>query len=124
MLSTVATFNELPEAYVLRGRLLAEDIPAWVTHEYQIANDWFWATARHGAWVQVATIDEAEAFAIVRAAKAGDFRALLAEQFGETDDLRCPKCGAADCWKRRPILQGSVAVLFGLFTGTIPPLFL
>jgi hypothetical protein len=122
MLSTVATFNKLPEAYILRGRLLAEDIPAWVTNEYQIAIDWFYATARHGAWVQVSAINETEAFEIVRAAMAGEFKALLAEQFGEIDELRCPQCGTTDCWKRRPLIRGAVAILFGVLTRTIPPL--
>ena len=122
MLSTIATFNELPEAYVLCGRLSAEGIPAWIAHEYQIANDWFRATARHGAWVQVPGIREAEAFEIVRAAKVGDFEALLTEQFGEINKLHCPQCGATSCWKRRPFLEGTFAILFGVLTLTIPPL--
>jgi GNAT superfamily N-acetyltransferase len=122
MLSTVATFNELPEAYILRGRLLAEDIPAWVIHEYQIGNFWFRAIAWHGAWVQVPTIVEAEAFEIVRAAKAGEFQELLEEQFGDLDEPHCPKCGTADCWKRRPIVRGSLTLFYGVLTATIPPL--
>ena len=122
MLSTVATFNELPEAYILRGRLWAEGIPSWITHEYQIANDWFRATARHGAWVQVPAIDEADALAIIRAARAGEFTAQLSGQFGETENLHCPNCSSTDCWKRRPIVTASLAVAYGVLTGTIPPL--
>lgn len=120
MLSTVATFNELPEAYILRGRLWAEGIPSWITHEYQIANDWFRATARHGAWVQVPTVDEANALEIVRAARAGAFKAQLSGQFGELEDLHCPNCGSTDFWKRRPIVTASFAMTLGLLLGITP----
>jgi GNAT superfamily N-acetyltransferase len=122
MLSTVATFNELPEAYVLRGRLSAEGIPSWIAHELQIANDWFRATARQGACVQVAAGDAADAWAIIRAAGAGDFKASLRERFGEIDDLRCPACGSTDCWKRRSMVSGPLALAFGVLMITIPPL--
>ncbi len=122
MLVNVAAFNEVRDAHILRGRLWAEGIPSWTAHELQIANDWFRATARQGALVQVSSLDAEDAFEIIRSAKAGAFKAMLAERFGDMEELCCPKCGVSDCWKRRPIIRGSLAILFGMLTVTIPPL--
>jgi GNAT superfamily N-acetyltransferase len=119
---TIAAFDKTMEAHILRARLQAEDIPAWVAHEYQIANQWTRSIGLLGVQIQVRDEDAAAAQAVVADGKAGAFRALLEEAFGDLDDRRCPKCGASDCWKRRPLLRGTLALLFGLSTATVPPL--
>ncbi len=58
---TVANFDDLTEALLLRSRLEAEGIPAFVPDEYTAQNDWALIYAIGGIRVQVPDgfVDEA-----------------------------------------------------------------
>ena len=53
MLVTVARTEMAPEAHILRGRLEAEGIPAFVQHEHHVTLDWFISNALGGVRLQM-----------------------------------------------------------------------
>jgi hypothetical protein len=109
MLTTVAKFRDPWEAHMLRMRLEAEGVPAFVTYEFHIGNNWLWSTALGGARVQVWDRLAIDAFDVWQRCRDGEFRDHLVMEFGDIDDPRCPHCGAQNYWKRRSIL---VTIIF------------
>lgn len=92
MLATVATFIDPTDAHILRARLEAEGIPAYVVNEHHVRLNWFQAMALGGARVQVAATDVEEARQVVAAIERGEF-ALPDEP---SDAVVCPRCGSHD----------------------------
>jgi Putative prokaryotic signal transducing protein len=122
MLVTVARFRDPWEAQMLRGRLEAEDIPAFVVHQYHIGTVWYLSRALHGVKVQVLSDDVAEARAVMARCSSGAYSAELLELFGTLGEPQCPNCGSISC-KRRPVAaQATFAfVVFLLTRVVIPP---
>ncbi len=87
---------------MLRMRLEAEGVPAFVQHEFHIGNNWPWSTALGGVKVQVWHRLANDATEIARLCRLGGFRDELANLFGDIDDPRCPFCGSFDYRRRRP----------------------
>ncbi len=82
---TVATFSKPEEAQLLRLRLEAGGVPAYVQDENVVLLYWFYSNAIGGVRVQIAEED-------IDAAKE-----ILAERPVVADDPtmpRCPKCGS------------------------------
>jgi hypothetical protein len=121
MLVTVASFREPWEAHLLRGRLQAEGILAFVAFDQHAGNKWIISNALGGAKVQVSS-DEIELAREVEAeCRNGVFKKHLESQIGELDDPVCPHCGGTEFRKRRPFLRAALAVILSLGTGTILP---
>ena len=120
MLATVERFNEPWEAHLFRMRLEAEDIPAFVIHEYHIWNAWYLAMALGGARVQVPAERYREAREIWRLCREGQYRQLLQEELGDLDDVCCIYCNSDKITRRPPILMITFAIV-GLFFGMIFP---
>ena len=81
---TIASFERPEEAHLLRMRLEAVGIPAFVRDEHFVQMDMLYSNAIGGVRLQVANADLESA------------RTLLAEDRGiENDDseLQCPQCG-------------------------------
>jgi len=116
MLVTAARFFELPLAYIVRGRLEVEGIPAFVAFAYHVGNNWFQAVGLLGAHVLISSFDVDDAVAVGDAAAAGEYAALIDDMFGPFDPLRCPACGSADCVRRRPLWQSCVRAVVVFFT--------
>ena len=93
-LSTVAVFTDPLEAHLLRGRLKAERIPAFVVNEYHIGAIWMLANVLGGVRVQVPSSFRAEAEVVVNAHLRGEYERVLCEQFDDVDVEVCPRCGA------------------------------
>jgi len=106
---------------MLRGRLWAEGVFAVVAFEHHVGNNWLYSTALSGARVLVRRADGEAARSIERLCRAGEFQRLLEAELGDLDERRCPHCGAADCWKRRPIFQGLLAIAALFLAGLLPP---
>jgi hypothetical protein len=70
---TIATFDFLPEAEIVRGRLRAEGIPSELADAHLVQTDWLYAIAVGGIKVRVEERYAAKALAIV----AHDFSADL-----------------------------------------------
>jgi len=84
-MTTIATFTKPEEAHLLRMRLEALGIEAFIQDENLIQIDLLLSNAIGGVRVQVADEDEQAV------------RELLKEDTGipaEADALRCPKCGS------------------------------
>jgi hypothetical protein len=88
MLVTVSSHIDPTDAHIMRCRLEAEGVPAFVAHEHHVRLTWHLATALGGAKVQVAEEDAETAKQIIEAVARGDY--ALPD---EPDDSRhCPKC--------------------------------
>lgn len=92
MLTTIASFVDPTDAHILRARLEAEGIPAYVVNEHHVRLNWFQAMALGGARVQVADEDAEEARQVMAALERGEF-ALPDEP---SDAIACPRCGSQD----------------------------
>lgn len=121
MLITVARFREPWEAHMLRGRLEAEGIPAFILNEHQIGIDWRWSDLRGGARVQVSGVMAEDARAIEMLCRRGDFREELRAELGDLDDICCPSCGAGHYWKRRTVPQVLLSIFLIFFSVMTPP---
>ena len=83
MLTTVAVFGTPWEAQLLRLRLEAEDVPAFVQYENHVGMNWLAALALGGVRLQVLDEHVAEALSIKQRCRAGEFQAELLEMFGD-----------------------------------------
>jgi hypothetical protein len=101
MLTTIKTFRDPWEAHMFRGRLEAERIPAFLASDQHIWMKWPLSVALGGVRVQVPDFFVAPAEAVLARCASGEYRAELAQMFGDIEDRRCPVCGARDI-KRRP----------------------
>jgi len=121
VLVTVDRFTEPWEAHLLRMRLEAEDIPAFVTHEYHVWAMWPYALALGGAKVQVPIGMRDYALEIRQMCSEGYFRTLLEEMFGDLDDVHCPHCSSRNFRRRTSIFVAVAAALSTLCAGAMFP---
>ncbi len=110
MLVTVARFRDPWEAAMFRGRLEAEDIPAFVIHQHHVGMIWSWSRALHGVKVQVLRDDAAEAGKVMARCLSGAYSAELLELFGYLGEPQCPNCGSIACKRRPAAVQGRIRV--------------
>ena len=66
-LVTIATFDNMPAAYIAKGRLEAEGVQCWLKDEHLGQTDWLYNIAVGWIKLQVEVRDEARARAIVAA---------------------------------------------------------
>lgn len=102
MLVTVARTEMAPEAHILRGRLEAEGIPAFVQHEHHVTLDWFISNALGGVRLQVPVEHAQAAIDVLKAVREGGF-ALMQPQIPAPGmdaaaaqalaTASCPNCG-------------------------------
>lgn len=109
MLITVGRYLNPLEAYIVKGRLEAEGIPAFVQHEHHIWAKWTISLAIGYVRVQVNRDDLDDSFAIIRRLDAGEF-ALVDEE--EHELSRCPTCNSANIvrvnWSWKLALLGAM----------------
>jgi hypothetical protein len=86
MLVTVSTHFDPTDAHIMRCRLEAEGIAAFVAHDHQVQLNWFQAIALGGAKVQVPAADAEAAKKIVEAVEKGKY-ALPEDHSGAEDGL-------------------------------------
>jgi len=86
MLVTVAIFTSPLEAHILRGRLEAEEIPAYVYHEHHIGMYWLYSQALGGVkvWIHSMHLDKAKE--IIQAIRQGEY------EIPDEIALSCPRC--------------------------------
>lgn len=86
-MKTIAACSTPDEAHLLRSRLEAAGIPAYVRDEHTVQMDWFYSNAIGGVRVDIADEDEELA------------REFLASEAPETPEpavaILCPACGSA-----------------------------
>lgn len=85
---TVATYTDAVQAYLARGRLDVEGIPATVAHEHHIWANWMLSNALGGVKIQVPTSFRECALEILGRHDRGEY----ALPTPETDRQHCPNC--------------------------------
>ncbi|HKD23913.1 MAG TPA: hypothetical protein VKB71_17975 [Rhizomicrobium sp.] len=111
LLVTVGLFRDPWHAHLFRMRLEAEGIPAFVTFQFHIGNNWLWSTALGGTRVQVWRRVAQDAIEVLDRVRSGEFHAELVELFGDIDDPRCPHCGSTHYRKRRPFWAIALTIM-------------
>ncbi|TPE43537.1 putative signal transducing protein [Pontibacter mangrovi] len=97
---TIATFNDLTEAHILKGRLEAEGILCFLGDEHIVGVQPFYSVAVGGVKLKVTEADVMEAKAILARIQEGsghfDYDTIeMAPPMQEhTAQLTCPACGS------------------------------
>lgn len=115
MLVTVDRYSNPLEAHIVRGRLEAEGITAFVAHEHHVWAKWTIALALGGVKIQVKGEDVGNSLKILENLRNGEY--LLGEVESSDYISLCPKCGDAN--KERINWQWKLA-LFVLILTSIP----
>ncbi len=89
---TVATFTNPIEAYLAKGRLEFEEIPAFVFHEHYIWLKWPYSNALGGVKLQVHSENANAASEIIQSHLNGEYESTLEDEFGEIEGNFCRKC--------------------------------
>lgn len=121
MFATVDSFTEPWEAHLFCNRLEAENISAFVVHEYHIWVVWPYALALGGAKVQVPYELRNEAAAIRWMCEQGEFKKLLQDAVGDLDDDCCPYCSSHRVEKRSSIPFAAAAGISTIFLRAMFP---
>jgi hypothetical protein len=122
MLETVASFTEPWEAHMFRHRLETEGIPAFVSFQCHVGNNWPIGLGLGGAKVQVPRSLHEGALVVWQDCQAGIFCAELEAEVGAIGRFCCPQCGAVDFRKHRSLIASAVAIAVVLVFGLcIPP---
>jgi ribosomal protein S27AE len=93
-LVTIATFRDVPEALLAKGKLESAGIECLLGDEYIVRMDWFWANAVGGIKLRVPEEEASAAQEILNSVEPEIF-----QQFGlqEHEDQRiCPRCGSSN----------------------------
>lgn len=94
MLVTVSTYTNALEAHIVKGRMEAEDIPAFIPHEHHVWAYWLLSNALGGVRVQVLAFHVAEAKKILSDIGNSTYEKILEAQEGEFDKKYCPVCNS------------------------------
>ena len=87
-MKTIAAFSTPDEAHLLRSRLEAAGIPAFIRDEHTVQMDWLYSNAIGGVRVETADRDEALAREFLAAAAPAPPEPAVA--------VLCPACGSAN----------------------------
>jgi len=96
MLVTVARFTDALEAHIVKGRMEADDIPAFIPHENHVWANWFYSNALGGVRVQVLDFHKEQAKQVLRDISLSAYEKLLVDQEGEFNDIKCPRCDSTN----------------------------
>ncbi|MFD3000729.1 DUF2007 domain-containing protein [Pontibacter toksunensis] len=99
---TIATFNELTEAHIMKGRLEAEGILCFLGDEHIVGAQPFYAVAVGGVKLKVTAQDAEEAFAIMAKIQGGTSEYLYNDDLEMAPPMQehvapaktCPNCGS------------------------------
>jgi predicted RNA-binding Zn-ribbon protein involved in translation (DUF1610 family) len=117
-LITIATFNEVTEAHILKGRLESEGILCFLGDEHIVGAHPFYAVAVGGVKLKVTENDVEEAKAILKKIRQGntlfdydtiDLVSDTTEESTIEEPTKCPRCGSTDIGIKSSFLQA----LFG-----------
>lgn len=90
---TVSTSTNPIEAHIIRGRLEAEGIPAFVIFEYHIWANWAISNAIGGVRVQVPSEFSKQAKTVIENINKGSYELSL-EEVSTPAPTCCPKCNS------------------------------
>jgi hypothetical protein len=90
----VGSFINPWDAYLAKGRLEDEGIPAFIADEYHVWANWIYAQALGGVKVQVTEEHAAAANGILDSVAHGGYAEELKSEFPDLDANNCPQCGS------------------------------
>src|SRR5688572_4403061 len=102
-LITIASFINPWEAYLAKGRLEDEGIPALIVDEYHVWANWIYAQALGGVKIQVFEENAAAANGILGSVEHGRYAEELQSEYPDLDANNCPQCGSDKFKSRLPI---------------------
>ncbi len=109
MLATLGRYFDPWEAHILRSRLEAEGIPAYVIGDQHIIANWPLSVALGGVALQVPRAYLVQAHEILTAYHAGTFEEDLLTEHPEARES-CTGCGASELAGSVPISQRALAI--------------
>jgi len=93
-LVTIATFRDVPEALLAKGKLESAGIECVLGDEYIVRMDWFWANAVGGIKLRVR---EEEAFTAKTILETVEPESFADFELDPNEDQRiCPRCGSSN----------------------------
>lgn len=118
---TVASFTFPIEAYLAKGRLEAEGIPALVAHENHVWANWMYSQALGGVKLQVLENNVEAANLVLEKHLKGAYESDLDSEFPDIEENHCPQCEAKQ-YESRLSLFSLITVLltFGIFAIIFP----
>jgi hypothetical protein len=120
-LVTIASFINPWDAYLAKGRLEDEGIPALIVDEYHVWANWIYAQALGGVKVQVAEENMTAANSILNSLERGRYAEELRSEFPDLDANNCPECGSDKYKSRMPAGFLLLAVMsLGIFSIIFP----
>ncbi len=109
-LVTIASFRDLPEALLAKGKLEAAGIQSELVDDNIVRMDWFWSTAMGGIKLQVDRDDVNGAVEVLGSPIPTE---LPADDAGSVyQQPACPKCGSLDISHKTDNQWISAAVLY------------
>ncbi|HEV2333305.1 MAG TPA: hypothetical protein VGV16_09105 [Gammaproteobacteria bacterium] len=120
-LVTVASFRDPWEAHIVRGRLNAEDVLAFVIHENHAWMNWPISLALGGVKIQVPAGSIDSALQILAAVKAGKYADVLEDYEPVFDNGPCPRCTSLSLTPKFSVRDRISLVILFLFFGITYP---
>ncbi len=94
MIETIATKTTAIEAHIIRGRLEAEGVTAFIAFEHHIWANWTLSNALGGVRIQVISSQKDEAIIVLSRIEHGDFQKELENEIDYTEKSICPDCNS------------------------------
>ena len=110
-LITIATYRDLPEALLAKGKLESAGIECFLADDNLVRMDWFWANALGGVKLQVSEALAEEALELLAEEIP---ESLPAEERVAYRQPKCPRCGSLDVRYDSPLQGLRLAVLWVL----------
>lgn len=112
MIRTVSTYTTATEAYIAKGRLQAEGIPAYIADEHYISAQWTISQALGGVRLQVPTSLESQALKIISEIQKGSYQLPLQKKIIESEFTHCPKCNSVNTYQVNWVWKLSFILMF------------
>ena len=112
MIRTVSTYTTATEAYIAKGRLQAEGIPAYIADEHYIGAQWTISQALGGVRLQVPTSLESQALKIISEIEQGSYQVPLPKKLRESESTHCPKCNSDKTYQINWVWKLSFVLMF------------
>jgi len=112
MVKTISTYTTAIEAYIAKGRLEAEGIPAYIADEHYISAQWTVSQAIGGVRLQVPTSLAPQAIIVITKIKRGSYELPLSKKLIESEAVYCPKCNSNDTYSVDWIWKLSFVFMF------------
>jgi len=92
MVRTVKSYTIAMHAYIAKGRLEAEGIPAYIADEHFVTLNWTISLAIGGVRVQVPLAYIEQAQQVISNLEQGEYETLDMHESLDDDLIQCPKC--------------------------------